>query len=87
MTKAGKPTNEYVFVPLDYHYDDEITIMHMSNHPHLVSHENYETAAVFGEIMMPTRGTLTILAIWKQSILTTLDRNDQELPRPISSMV
>ena len=21
MTKAGKPTNEYVFVPLDYHYD------------------------------------------------------------------
>ena len=48
--------------------------MHISNHSHLLSHENYETAAVFGEIMIPTRGTFTILAIWKQSILTTLDR-------------
>ena len=74
MVKAGKPTNDYVFVPLDYHYDDEIAIMHMSNYSHLVFHENYETAAVFGAIMMPTRGTLTILAIWKQSIQTTLDR-------------
>ena len=74
MVKAGKPTNEYVFVPLDYHYDDDIAIMHMSNYSHLVFHENYETAAVFGAIMMPTRGTLTILAIGKQSIQTTLDR-------------
>ena len=74
MTKAGKPTNEYVFVPLDYHYDDEIAIMNMGKYSHLVFHENYETAAVFGAIMMPTRGTLTILAIWKQSIQTTLDR-------------
>ena len=41
---------------------------------HLVFHENYEAAAVFGAIMMPTRGTLTILAIGKQSIQTTLDR-------------
>ena len=74
MVKAGKTTKEYVFVPLDYHYDDEIAIMHMSNYSHLVFHENYETAAVFGAIMMPTRGTLTILTIWKQSIQTTLDR-------------
>ena len=74
MVKAGKPTNEYVsFRWIDYHYDDEIAIM-MSNYSHLVFHGNYETVAVFGAIMMPTRGTLTILAIWKQSIQTTLDR-------------
>ena len=74
MTKAGKPTNEYVFVPLDYQYDDESKIMNMSKYSHMVFHENYETAAVFGAIMMPTRGTLTILAIWKQSVQTTLDK-------------
>ena len=74
MTKAGKPTNEYIFVPLDYQYDDESEIMNMCQYSHLVFHENYETAAVFGAIMMPTRGTLTILAIWKQSIQTTLDK-------------
>ena len=74
MVKAGKPTNEYVFVLLDYHYDDEIAIVHMSNYSHLIFHENYKTAAVFGAIIMPTRGTLTILTIWKQSIQTTLDR-------------
>ena len=51
MTKEGKPTNEYVFVPLDYHYDDEIAIMRMSKYSHLVFHENYETAAVFGAII------------------------------------
>ena len=88
MTKAGKLTNEYVFVPLDYHYDDEIAIMNMGKYSHLVFHENYETAAVFGAIMMPTRGTLTILAISKQSIQTDDSRqDDQELPRPIPSMV
>ena len=38
MTKAGKLTNEYVFIPVDYHYDDEIAIMHMSNWSHLVFH-------------------------------------------------
>ena len=73
MTKAGKPTNEYVFVPLDYQYDDESKIMKMSKYSHLVSHENYETSAMFGAIMIPTRGTLTILAIWKQTIQTTPD--------------
>ena len=46
----------------------------MGKNSHLVFHENYETAAVFGAIMMPSRGTLTILAIWKQSIQTTLDK-------------
>ena len=55
MTKAGKPTNEYVFVPLDIQYDDEIEIMNMCKYSHLVFHENYETAAVFGAKMMPTR--------------------------------
>ena len=88
MVKAGKSTNEYVFVPLDHHYDDEIAIMHMSNYSHLVFHENYETAAVFGAIMMPTRGTSTILTIWKRSIQTTLGqdmiRNYRE---PTSSLV
>ena len=74
MTKAGKPTNEYVFVPLDIQYDEENEIMNMCKYSHLVFHENYETAAVFGALMMPTRGTLTILAIWKQSIQTTLDK-------------
>ena len=65
MAKAGKQTNEYVFVPLDCQYDDESEIMNMGKYSHLVFHENYETAAVFGAIMIPTRGTLTILAIWK----------------------
>ena len=74
MTKAGKPTNEYVFVPLDIQYDEENEIMNMCKYSHLVFHENYETAAVFGALMMPTRGTLTILAIWKQSFQTTLDK-------------
>ena len=46
----------------------------MCIYSHLVLHENYETEAVFGALMMPTRGTLTILAIWKQSIQTTLDK-------------
>ena len=46
----------------------------MGKNSHLVFHENYETPAVFGAIMMPSRGTLTILAIWKQSIQTTLDK-------------
>ena len=46
MTKTGKPTNEDVFVPLDYHYDDEIAIMNMDNYSHLVFHKNYDTAAV-----------------------------------------
>ena len=74
MMKAGKSTNEYVFVPLDYQYDDESEIMNMGKYSHLVFHENYETAAVFGAIMMPSRGTLTTLTIWKQSIQTTLDK-------------
>ena len=74
MVKAGKPTNEYVFVPLEYQYDDGDEIMNMSKYSHLVFHENFETAAVFGAIMMPSRGALTILAIWKQSIQTTLDK-------------
>ena len=74
MTKAGKPANEYVFVLLDIQYDEENEIMNMCKYSHLVFHENYETAAVFGALMMPTRGTLTILAIWKQSIQTTLDK-------------
>ena len=73
MTKAGKPANEYVFVPLDVQYDEENEIMNMCKYSHLVFHENYETAAVFGALMMPTRGTL-ILAIWKQSVQTTLDK-------------
>ena len=37
--------------------------------------------------MMPTRGTLTILAIGKQSIQDDSRQDDQELPRQISSMV
>ena len=55
-------------------YDDESEITNMGKYSHLVFHENYETASVFCAIMMPTRGTLTILAIWKQSIQTTLDK-------------
>ena len=73
--------------PLDIQYDEENEIINMCKYSHLVFHENYETAAVFGALMMPTRGTLTILAIWKQSIQTTLDKTDQELPRTIPSMV
>ena len=46
MVKAGKPTNEYVFVPLDYHYDDDIAIMHMSNYSHMVSHEKQQLCLV-----------------------------------------
>ena len=74
MTKAGKPANEYVFVPLDIQYDEENDIMKMCKYSHMVFHENYEAAAVFDALMMPTRGILTILAIWKQSIQTTLDK-------------
>ena len=74
MTKAGKPTNEYVFVPLDIQYDEENEIINICKYSHLVFHDNYETAAVFDVLMMPTRGTLTIFAIWKQSIQTTLDK-------------
>ena len=64
-----------------HHCDDEIAILPMSNFSHLVFHENYETAAVFGAIMMPTRGTFDDLGD-----LETIDSNDskqddQELPR------
>ena len=61
--------------------------MHMSNYSHLVFHENYETAAVFGAIMMPTRGTLTILAIGETVDTDDSRQDDQELPRQISGMV
>ena len=89
MTKVGKPTNKYVFVPLDYHYDDEIAIMHMSNYSHLVpgiSRELRNSSCVWCNHDANTRNVNDL------DDLEAIDSNDsrqdyQELPRPISSMV